>query len=414
MKMKAIVRFINLLLLLGMMLHAGVASAQSQIISKVVNSKTGEALPFVSIYIDGDKNTISNVEGEFVIDADPGDVLRISCVGYKTVRISAKEVGEKVSLVADEHTLDEVVVHGSEYYVKLVMKQLKKEMKKWKWERYTFFYRQVSFTDQKCTSFLESFFTGLSAYQMRDLILAKGRFWAVARSTTAMPLNFFTFAQVPIENSEFKAFEDQLVPLIRNYKDYYQVECRGMNDGERDMVVLHFVPRKMNLWSIECQIYVDANTYQLLRYEGMGHNNIVKHTIRGVDDFEFIDHSFVVNYKNEHGFAEVESVHFTSSFESNGQKYQTTGTVYNVAERFGRLKGKLGFSDNLIKEIAAKGYDKEFWRKNEIVKRTPIEENIVDLIESDNLFGVFEEGDEPGMPMEVVGGYDNEVPANDK
>ena len=34
-------------------------------------------------------------------------------------------------------------------------------------------------------------------------------------------------------------------------------------------------------------------------------------------------------------------------------------------------------------------YDPMFWNKNEIVKRTPLEEEAIGLFDRDNLFGIF-------------------------
>ena len=377
-----------LLILAGLVLHVGVASAQLHVESKIVSKKTGETLPLASIYVDGEKNTISNMDGEFAIDVDSTDVLRISYVGYKTIRIPALKVGRKVALEAEDHTLGEVIVRSSEYYVDKVRSKERSEFRKWRWERYQFFYRQTTFTGNKCTTFLETFFTGLSAIQVRDLILQTGRYWTVASSLTINPLNYYTFAQVPVAGPNYEDGE-QLVPLISFYKRYYQVECQSLSDGERDMYVLHFVPRDMELWSVECDLYVDAETFQLLRYKGIGHRDNVENSVRGMIHVVPVDYSFEVNYMQDNGFTEVQSVHFDVSFEDFGKKYHTSGLLYNVGERFSPTKKKLGFDNNLLREISQKGYNPTFWRENEIVKRTLVENEVIELIESDNLFGVY-------------------------
>ena len=64
--------------------------------ARVIDAKTGERLPFASVYISGQNSTISNAEGEFAIDADSTDVLRISYVGYKTVHLRAVYIGQEV------------------------------------------------------------------------------------------------------------------------------------------------------------------------------------------------------------------------------------------------------------------------------------------------------------------------------
>lgn len=377
-----------LLILAGLVLHVGVASAQLHVESKVVSKKTGEELPLASVYVDGEKNTISNMEGEFAIDVDSADVLRISYVGYKTVRIPAMNVGRKVALEAEDHSLDEVVVRSSEYYVDKVRSKQRSEFRKWRWERYQFFYRQTTFTDSKCTTFLESFFTGLSSIQVRDLVLLTGRYWTVASSLTTNPLNYYTFAQVPVLDSDFN-YGEQLVPLIDFYKRYYQVDCHRVNGGECDMYVLHFIPRNMEQWSVECDLYVDAETFQLLCYKGVGHKDNVENIVRGRRHVVPVDYSFEVNYMQDNGFTEVQSVHFDVRFEDFGKKYHTSGLMYNVGERFSPARKKLGFDNNLLREISQKGYDPAFWRENEIVKRTPVENEVIELVESDNLFGVY-------------------------
>ena len=82
-----------------MLLLSASASAQRvHIDARIIDAKTGERLPFASVYISGQNSTISNAEGEFVIDADSADVLRISYVGYKTVHLRAVDIGQEVLL----------------------------------------------------------------------------------------------------------------------------------------------------------------------------------------------------------------------------------------------------------------------------------------------------------------------------
>ena len=50
----------------------------------------------------------------------------------------------------------------------------------------------------------------------------------------------------------------------------------------------------------------------------------------------------------------------------------------------------LSFSTNIQKAIEQVGYNAEFWRRNEIVRRTPVEEQVMELFENQQLFGVFQ------------------------
>ena len=63
--------------------------------------------------------------------------------------------------------------------------------------------------------------------------------------------------------------------------------------------------------------------------------------------------------------------------------------LFNVGDRDigrGRL---LDTQSNMHDAIESQGYDKKFWRDNEIVLRTPVEQEVLRLFESRNLFGVF-------------------------
>lgn len=370
------------------MLHFCAASAQMHLESHVQNKKTGEALAFASVYIDGEKSTITNVEGDFMIDADSTDILRISYVGYKTIRIPATQVGSTIFLESDDRTLGEVVVLAASYVADKVRKKQKKEMNKNKFVRSNFLYRQTTVTGYKCTTFLESFFSCHSALELRDLILITGRYCTVASSKTANPTNFFTFAQIPLENEDFIEGKTQLVPFVWEYQKHYNISMETIADDERTIHILSFVPRE-NVWAIECRLYVDATTYQILKYEGKGINDYVLNNIRGVSHLAPTDYTFEVNYRHDKGFAEIESVHFNVGFTDNGNRYNTSGMMYNVDDRVFKLKKKVKFDDNLMHEVQKRGYQPEFWRDKEIVKRTPMEEEIIEFSEQDNLFGVF-------------------------
>ncbi len=85
----------------------------------------------------------------------------------------------------------------------------------------------------------------------------------------------------------------------------------------------------------------------------------------------------------------MSSVHFRTSYTADGHKFETTGMMFNVADRYFTSRGTLRFHDNLMDIISRNGLDGDFWKQNEIVKRTPIEEEALEIFERDNLFGVF-------------------------
>ena len=59
--------------------------AQEQIVARIVDARTKQPLPFASVYVNGSNSTISNADGEFLVEAALTDTLRFTYVGYKTL-----------------------------------------------------------------------------------------------------------------------------------------------------------------------------------------------------------------------------------------------------------------------------------------------------------------------------------------
>lgn len=79
-----------------------------------VTDGDGEPLIGVNIQIKGTtRGTVTNFEGKFSIDADPGDVLVFSYVGYRTQEVIVENNLElSIVLIEDVKTLEELVVVG--------------------------------------------------------------------------------------------------------------------------------------------------------------------------------------------------------------------------------------------------------------------------------------------------------------
>ena len=91
--------------------QSGVNSrAKQSVKGKVVDGK-GEALIGVTVKIKGTKQaTITNMDGEYMLDAHQGDVLEFSYVGFNTQEVKVNGAQINLTLVEDSHKLNEVVV----------------------------------------------------------------------------------------------------------------------------------------------------------------------------------------------------------------------------------------------------------------------------------------------------------------
>ncbi|MBP5386479.1 MAG: carboxypeptidase-like regulatory domain-containing protein [Prevotella sp.] len=363
-------------------------SAQHHLVARVSDAKTGEALPYASVFIDSQHSTITNADGDFAINTDSTAVLRISHVGYKTLHISAMKVGKNIHLQPDGKILDEVIVMGSENIVKQVRKKLRKELRKNKRESSNLFYREMTYTGSQCTDFIECFFQGRTAIQLRDLSLVTGRYFAVASSHNSVPVNFHSLAQIPVLNTTQYTY-DQMAPLHQEFKKLYMTDCQTLINGDEKTYVLTMIARNPKRWSVEGKLYVDGNTYELLKFEGIGLNERVKRVVQGKVYILPVDYSFVVNYQHDNGYAEVLSVHFNLRYRQGEKQYETNGLMFNAGQQTAKGTSKVEFYDNLIKKIKELGYNRQLWDDIEIVKRTPMEEEAIELMAREDLFGVY-------------------------
>ena len=98
-----------LLMLLTLMLTSMTSLAQKRTLTGHVVDNTGEAVIGASVVQKGTSNgVITNYDGDFRIDVEPGAVLTISYMGYTSQDVRATFPSVSVTLQPDEQLLDEV------------------------------------------------------------------------------------------------------------------------------------------------------------------------------------------------------------------------------------------------------------------------------------------------------------------
>lgn len=102
-------RFKNYLILILLCFSA---ASFAQVKGTVSDSGTGMTLPGVNILVKGSEaNASTDIDGNFTINAQPGDVLVFSYIGYASQEVTAS-ASMKVQLKEDAQLLQEVVVVG--------------------------------------------------------------------------------------------------------------------------------------------------------------------------------------------------------------------------------------------------------------------------------------------------------------
>ena len=379
---------------------------QTAFFGTVIDAGTRETLPFASIYINKENSTIANQEGGFVVRADSADVARISFVGYKSRQIPCGQLSSVVELQPIEQVLKEVVVlpYPLKTFVRRTTKETLRMLQKFRRRKSTFFYRQTAFSDSTCYELVEAFLTGNSAVSLRNLQLASGRYAGIRPDSIheySFFGNFFTFSQIDIASKkEWPLWGDDIIPLFRNYHIFYDVDYDIIGDVPERIIALRFNPKpEIARPILQATIYVDEQTMHVRKLVGQGRNIAVLHTkqvlgtdsvVKAVKKLYRTNFNFVVNMTEERGFVEVQSVYIDELHAQGNTLQSTRSIIFNLGEQQERDKGRqLEFSANLHRVIEQQEYDPEFWRQNEIVRRTPMEQDVLDLFEDKQLFGVW-------------------------
>jgi TonB-dependent starch-binding outer membrane protein SusC len=101
------------ILLASALLMSASAFAQKNTFKGVVLDDQGEPVIGATIQVKGQKGTgaITDLDGNFTIDADGGQTLVITYIGYKDAEVKPS-ANMRITLKQDDKTLDEVVVVG--------------------------------------------------------------------------------------------------------------------------------------------------------------------------------------------------------------------------------------------------------------------------------------------------------------
>lgn len=400
--------------------------AQQRFEATVVDAQTDEVLPFASVYVDSQVSTITNAEGTFALSCQPADTLRITYVGYKSTTIQASLLRNVVRLEPQALLLHEVTVVPIGPMVNKICKETLRMRRKHAGKKSHFYYRQTAFSDSTCYEFVEAFLKGGAAVALHDLKLQSGRYAGLQSdddNAYAFFGNFFTFSQLEVAETYAQPLPDEdVVPLFRNYDKFYDLSYNVKAEGDDRIFIIHFEPKPdiVKKYAIlGATLYVDEKTLHLRRIVGTGYNFRIRTKFTSSNDqgpyLTMIknystDFSYVIDLTEDNGFPEVQSAFVEAVYEADGKTITTRSLLYNlgnndkkrrrsfwgrmfnsIAEQFTKSDDQdLSFGSVLHKKIEQQGYDPEFWSRNEIVRRTPIEQEVMELFEQQNLFGVFQ------------------------
>lgn len=367
---------------------------------KVVDGKTGESIPFVSLGIVGTFiTTVTNDNGEFVIKAEKLPLkLRFSHVSYQLKEVEVENNNSLViKLSPAAISLNEVVIRPDQAKMLLRNAFLKAVKNIDKNAYYQAFYRQLTSTDQQPTEIHELF------YSLR---------WN-ARMIDGWKANQSRFAEIDdpnkfsLSNTSFLtfAFAGYLLPEKRRryitlkYMDDYEIQIiRYISQQDQDIAVISCKLKKTrkNQFYANSVYYVGLKDQNIYRLENQIHNMPCEFSpglsLRLPSYVETVS-TFNLQSPN----ATITSLESMSTkvylpLKNRGREINSViSSLLMVIKVDDKLKNQhfqaLNGDVKDQRVIKSMKYDAAFWKDNPIVKKTVLEDNFIKMMENKQAFG---------------------------
>ena len=389
----------KLTLLASLLLAAaiGPVAAQSRLTGKILDAATGQPVPYASVSVlNTTAGTTSNAEGEFELKAALPGRLVISELGHQrdTVAVAAATAPLLVRLQPSAVALPEVTT-GT--YTEELIKQAYRELRRTN-ARKTYgqaFYRQVTKLDGDPTEVQEMVWhTQTSNVRVEGSVLMQGRF---AKKKAVLSYN--NFSKFSKSVSFFQAEEDSMANtgiIGLRVAERYKLKLLGVTqNGAQELVEIEFDCKEPNDQVPHANVVIDAATHQILRLRiattrlmTKSNNPLFKFN-QQLSQVEFgfrptpagaVLEYLKINYEASMGRALKSNLPIAVSsfiYFYNGGPAPAPGITYVPAQA--------GGSD--LAAIKQTTYDPAFWQNNAVVKRTPLEEQVMKSFEQKGAFG---------------------------
>lgn len=380
---------------------------QIQITGKVVDGENGEPVPFCAVGVhQTSRGTISNELGEFILNIDsfPAKlVLRHTSYNGRLFEVSSDTGDLIIELNAAVRELREVTIEGSErdeYAIELARKALHKIQKSNSNFFYgKAFYRQTALNDSVYVELAEIFYDvrfsrdGIESWEVME-----GRYAlkenAILRNKNFTLLSRLMYATQP-------PTEDFVIPLTPEMETFYKpILIEVIKKDQREIGVVEFKAREdVDRPAFEGTVFIDLASYDVLKVHfEIENDNLQLVQLQNKDgDWENYRFAYEISFKpdslSNQLLIDYFRIHQKFDYRFREQQLKSVSTsmltFYDYYFPAGKKKlgGLLNFRKSDWKTLDEIGYNQQFWEENPIVKRTPVEEEVIENFERKNAFG---------------------------
>ena len=385
--------------------HIIIRPQETQITGKVIDKYSGEAIPYCNITLGSSSiGTSSNELGEFIITVDSLPVnLIFSHINYGKYSVEVSRIsGVVIALASLTNHLQGVTVSASKkdrYALELARKAYRKANQNSNVNHYgKAFYRQKSKNDQAYSEFSEIIYDiRYNNRGIEDWEILEGRY---ALKTNGLHNKNYTLLSRLL--TPLQPVTDELIfPMHPELETYYDVRVIDYIASENDKIaVLWFKPlENSGIPTFEAEVYINTQTYDILKIVGnLSHDNLklvklseknsswknykISYEIAYRQDT--ILHSAIdyINIDQGFDYYKNDSLKFHASSTSNLTFFEQ---YYPTSRK--KLGGQFRKNKSDWQKLDEIGYNEKFWNENPIVKRTPVEEEVIAAFEKNEAFG---------------------------
>lgn len=370
---------------------------------KVIDISTGKPIYNCNIKLANTyTGTATNELGEFVIQITSFPVqLVFSHLNYESQVITLSDIKTaQVQLIPRINTLNEVIISGTDNYaIDLAKKAFKKTIKSSTTNKFgTAFYRQTIKNDEDYSEFSEIIYDAqYSTAGIEKWDIIEGRY---AIKEEKINNKNYTLLSKLLKSLQPNT-EEILFPLNKHLDKLYNIKTlQKIKSKDNTVAVLWFEPKEKNasIPSFEGEVYIDTKTHDVLKVTGEISRDdleLIRLTKKNTTKRDYIlsyEMTFkvdsilglVIDYidvKQEFDYYQdnIFQTHISSKSSLNFFEYYIPTNKKKLGRQF-----KKNISDwQRLDEI---GYNKKFWEDNPIIKRTPVEEEVITSFEKNNAF----------------------------
>lgn len=385
--------------------------AQNIIQGLIVDKITGKPIPYVSIgFNNGADGVITNSNGEFVIHVDHLPInLMFRHLSYKDTTFSTNSNIVKLELEEAKYQLQEIIVSniGSKIMQSLYNKLMTNDSP----FSASGFYRQTTTNNNICTELIETFNDITKSSHKKGLRykIVNARYGVRKEDTNEAFLKFSNFSYLifaikPLAVSKHKDDGNSIgVPLMPNADLFYTYQVIGkILNGNEEILEIYCSPLFPERPYFEGSYFVNKSTLNLIRVQGVIKNhlgvNIDNLNSKIANVVYTIDMRFKsIGIKTVSDYMEVAMTSdFTNKKTNETVKAEIKGLLlmYNYRTNITNRSGKkVSIKTNDLEQVKNSSYDPKFWQNNPIIKRTILEENIIDNFERSKYFGTYQKSE---------------------